>query len=135
MSLYQPKDVHRYGERVTLGSQDIPDHLKRKKKNKNDQYEVAGRQTCQPDFNNFLQEVDEEGNPKKESRSVIMERYLRSTFTFDVIIFLPIGYFMSLIDQKLKFFWVIKAVRIMKVNYYVSNRIILPLIVQQIVKR
>ena len=81
-------------------------------------------------INFFLQEVDEEGNPKKESRSVIMERYLRSTFAFDVIIFLPIGYFMSLIDQKLKFFWVIKAVRIMKVNYYVSNRIIFPLIVQ-----
>ena len=64
-----------------------------------------------------------------------MERYLRSNFTFDAVIFLPIGFFMSLIDKKLKFFWVIKAVRIMKVNYYVSNRIILPLIVAQIDKR
>ena len=70
MSLYQPKDVHRYGERVTLGSQDIPDHLKRKKKKKNDQYEVAGRQTCQPDFNNFLQEVDED-----QGSEVVVEEY------------------------------------------------------------
>ena len=86
-------------------------------------------------INFFLQEVDEEGNPKKESRIVIKERYLRSNFALDVVIFLPIGFFMSLIDQKLKFFWVIKAVRIMKVNYYVSNRIIFPLIVAQIEKR
>ena len=42
MSLYQPRDVSKYGQRVTLGSQDIPEHLKRKKKNKNE-YEVAGR--------------------------------------------------------------------------------------------
>lgn len=58
MSLYQPKDLPKYGQRVTLGSQDIPEHLKRKKKNKND-YEVAGRQTCQPDFAGQLQEKQE----------------------------------------------------------------------------
>jgi len=55
MSLYQPKELSKYGQRVTLGSQDIPEHLKRKKKN-NNEYEVAGRQTCQPDFAGQLQE-------------------------------------------------------------------------------
>ena len=42
MSLYQPKELSKYGQRVTLGSQDIPEHLKRKKKNQNE-YEIAGR--------------------------------------------------------------------------------------------
>ena len=31
LSLYQPKDLPKYGQRVTLGSQDIPVHLKRPK--------------------------------------------------------------------------------------------------------
>lgn len=36
LSLYQPKDLPKYGQRVTLGSQDVPAHLKRtKSKNKN----------------------------------------------------------------------------------------------------
>ena len=61
MSLYQPKDLPKYGQRVTLGSQDIPEHLKRKKKNKNEYEAEAGRQTCQPDFAGQLQgEGDEE---------------------------------------------------------------------------
>ena len=66
---------------------------------------------------------------------MVSERYFKGGFALDLLIFLPIGYFMSLIDSKLKFFWVLKAIRIAKMNQYVSNRKIIPLIVKYIDKK
>ena len=45
LSLYQPKDMHKYGQRVTLGCQDLPADLLRKKYLKNEEklLELAGR--------------------------------------------------------------------------------------------
>lgn len=79
-------------------------------------------------INFILQEVDEEGRTKFEKASVLIERYFKGQFPYDLLVLLPIGYLMSLIDSKLKFFWVIKAFRITKVNYYLSDRMILPII-------
>lgn len=54
--------------------------------------------------------------------------YLRTNFKYDFISFLPLGYFAVLIDHKLSFFWVIKAIRIRQLNEYLKDRMLIPII-------
>ena len=49
--------------------------------------------------------------------------YLRSTeFKVDLVTLIPWGLLFTLIDEKLKFFWAIKATRIIKLNSHFSDR-------------
>lgn len=54
--------------------------------------------------------------------------YLRTNFWYDFISFLPLGYIAVLIDHKLSFFWVIKAIRIRQLNEYLKDRMLIPII-------
>jgi hypothetical protein len=45
-----------------------------------------------------------------------------------MISYIPWGWFMTMLDKRLKFFWVIKAIRIGQLNYYLRDRIIQPFI-------
>jgi hypothetical protein len=64
------------------------------------------------------QEMNEEGKTKQESFEVISSKYLRSRkLKLDIISFLPIGWFISIYDQRLRFFWIIKATRLGLLNY------------------
>jgi hypothetical protein len=61
----------------------------------------------------FKQELNEEGKSKNETLEVIALRYLRSRkLKLDTISFLPIGWIASLYDERLRFFWIIKAMRL-----------------------
>mmetsp|Transcript_18773 Transcript_18773/g.28885 ORF Transcript_18773/g.28885 Transcript_18773/m.28885 type:complete len:173 (-) Transcript_18773:2807-3325(-) len=74
----------------------------------------------------FMQDLDEEGNSKAEPLEVVATRYLNSGFLIDLIAFIPWGYIMGTVDPRLKFFWVVKALRIRLLNHYLSNKVILP---------
>ena len=52
----------------------------------------------------------------------------------DLIVFLPIGYFATLIDSRLKIFYLIKAFRIKNLNHYISDRVLQPIVVNQITR-
>ena len=64
----------------------------------------------------FKQDLDEEGNSKSEPLTLISFKYFTTGFIIDIVTFLPLGYFFSLVDNKLKFFWAIKAMRIRTLN-------------------
>jgi hypothetical protein len=53
---------------------------------------------------------------------VIAQKYLREGFLLDLIILLPLGGIFSLIDTRLKFLWLIKAIRIKDLMMYMSER-------------
>tara|TARA_B110000285_G_C14894507_1_gene500176 strand:+ start:244 stop:423 length:180 start_codon:yes stop_codon:yes gene_type:complete len=53
----------------------------------------------------------------------VSKNYLKSTnFKVATITLIPWGLFFTLIDEKLKFFWVIKATRIFELNSKFSDR-------------
>ena len=80
-------------------------------------------------INFFLQDIDEEGNSKMEPLADIALRNLYSSaFKFDMIALIPWGYFMGMLDSKNKYFWVIKAIRIGQLNYYLRDKMIMPMI-------
>lgn len=79
--------------------------------------------------NFFLQEVDEEGNSKTEPLEDIAVRNLNSSsFKFDMLAFIPWGYFMTKVNPRNKYFWVVKAIRIGQLNYYLRDKMIMPMI-------
>jgi len=83
-------------------------------------------------INFFKQGVDEQGNSLRDPLSEVATSYLNCTFCIDLIAFIPWGYLLASIDYKMKIFWVIKAIRIGKLNHYMTDRMILPIINQQI---
>lgn len=60
--------------------------------------------------------MDEEGNSKHENLSTIATLYFKNGFLKDIINFLPLGYIFSIIDNRLKFFWLIKIIRVSNLN-------------------
>mmetsp|Transcript_33523 Transcript_33523/g.51522 ORF Transcript_33523/g.51522 Transcript_33523/m.51522 type:complete len:94 (+) Transcript_33523:125-406(+) len=63
-------------------------------------------------LNFFKQELDESGNSKFESLETVSSKYLTGQFPLDFVAFLPIGLIVSMIDERLRFLWVIKAIRV-----------------------
>ena len=60
---------------------------------------------------------------------VVAANYFASTyFKLDLISFIPWGLFGALVDERLKFTWVIKALRIHNLNYYMQDKMIMPII-------
>jgi hypothetical protein len=47
---------------------------------------------------------------------------MNGQFIIDVIVFLPFGALFTYINQQLKFVWIIKAIRIKDIQYYLSKR-------------
>ena len=76
----------------------------------------------------FKQDMDEEGKSKFDKLEFIAKNYFYNKFIIDFIAFLPIGYFFTQIDQKLKFFWVIKTLRIRNLNHQISDTQITPIV-------
>lgn len=77
----------------------------------------------------FKQELNEEGKSKQESLEVVSSKYLTSRkLKLDIVAFLPIGWFFTRYDARLKFFWIIKALRLGQLNYYMRDRLINPII-------
>ena len=55
--------------------------------------------------------------------------YLRTNFFYDIISFLPLGYFGYLIGgETLEFLWFLKAFRIRQLNEYLKDRMLVPII-------
>jgi len=80
-------------------------------------------------LNFFKQELDESGNSKYEPLEEVAYKYFSNKFSIDVLAFLPIGWLMAVaIDSRLKFFWVLKAIRIGQMNYYLRDRMLIPVI-------
>ena len=73
-------------------------------------------------LNFFLQELDEKGHSKNQPLEIIAENYLRGDFLLDMIVFVPWGGIFSLVDNRLKFLWLIKALRIKDLMRYMSKR-------------
>jgi len=69
-------------------------------------------------LNFFLQELDEENKSRNHPLEVVAQKYFTSRFPIDFIILLPLGGILSLIDIRLKFFWLIKALRIKDLMKY-----------------
>jgi len=79
-------------------------------------------------INFFLQEYDEQNNSRLLPLSVVANNYLRKGFLKDFVVMLPIGWVMSLLDSRLKFFYCFKAIRIFYLNEHASDHKILPII-------
>lgn len=77
----------------------------------------------------FLQDLDEKSGSKQETLSVVATNYFMDEFKFDLFIFLPWGLFFTYIDSRLRFFWVTKGLRIISLNYYLSDQMLMPVIV------
>ena len=76
----------------------------------------------------FLQDIDEKGESKHERLNIIALRYFKGNFKFDLFIFIPWGLLFTYIDNRLRFFWVTKGFRIMTLNYYLSDQMLIPFI-------
>ena len=84
----------------------------------------------------FKQEINEEGKSQFEPLEIVATNYLKSSsFKIDLIAFIPWGILFGLIDQRLIFMWVIKAIRIFQLNSRFTDRQILPIINRLIVSR
>jgi hypothetical protein len=60
---------------------------------------------------------------------VVATNYLYSTyFKMDLISFIPWGLIGTAFDERLKFLWVVKALRISNLNYYMQDKRIMPII-------
>ena len=77
-------------------------------------------------INFFKQDLDERGQSKFQSLEVVALRYFRAEFILDFIAFLPLGYLFTLWDERLMIFWFIKALRLRKLKYYLSNKCLIP---------
>lgn len=73
----------------------------------------------------FKQDLDEEGNSKFDTLIYIATTYFKNRFPKDLITFIPFGFF-SFLDNRLKFLWVIKTLRIGNLNHQISDRVIMP---------
>lgn len=47
---------------------------------------------------------------------------MKSDFLFDLTCFLPLGWIFSLIDERLKFFWLIKLLRIKYIKFFLTQK-------------
>ena len=65
----------------------------------------------------FLQDTDEKGVSKQEKLTVVALNYFRGKFKFDLLTFIPWGLLFTIIDDRLRFFWVIKGFRIYKLHH------------------
>ena len=75
---------------------------------------------------NFLkQDLMEDETSKCERLEDISYRYFTSGFASDLIVLLPWGYMFTYFNPRLKFMWIIKAVRIKELLHYMSNKVIL----------
>ena len=54
--------------------------------------------------------------------------YFVTEFPIDLLAWLPLGLILKTIDPRLKFFWFVKAIRIGKLNYYVRDQALIPII-------
>lgn len=59
---------------------------------------------------------------------MVATKYFQGHFKKDLFIFIPWGLIFTLIDQRLRFFWVTKALRIVTLNYYLSDQMLMPII-------
>ena len=48
--------------------------------------------------------------------------YLKGEFLIDLLAFLPFGLLSLMIDERFKFLWIIKAIRIKQLKYYLSKK-------------
>lgn len=68
----------------------------------------------------FLQGLDVDKSSKQEDVATVANRYFYGDFQYDLVAFLPFG-FLGKVSQNLELLWVIKALRIKTLNYYMGN--------------
>ena len=83
----------------------------------------------------FKQEIDESGNSKMDPLSVTTKNYLHKRFLIDLLALLPIGLVAQIIDDRLGFLWVLKAIRIGQLNQLLKDRMLSPIINRVIEKK
>ena len=68
--------------------------------------------------------MDEDGiTSRLDPLNEVSWAYFNSNaFKLDILSFLPWGWMFGFIDERLKFLWVIKVIRIVKLNRYISDR-------------
>lgn len=54
--------------------------------------------------------------------------YFKGQFRIDIFIFIPWGLLICMFDKRLKIFWVTKGLRIISLNHYLSDQMLLPVI-------
>lgn len=70
----------------------------------------------------FLQKFDERGKPEVLPLEEVAHKYLTTGFLLDFVCFLPLGWIFSLIDERFKFMWLIKTLRISTLSYYLRQK-------------
>ena len=80
-------------------------------------------------INFFLQENDDAKIPFRKSLPDVAYKYFTGRFLLDVIVLLPIGYvFAAYVDKKFLCLMVLKGLRVIDLNYYISDKFLGPYI-------
>lgn len=78
-------------------------------------------------INFFLQQNDDAKIPLRDSFFTVAERYLYGRFLLDVIVLLPIGYFLAAFyDVKFLSLLCLKGIRVIDLNTYISDKFLGP---------
>ena len=80
-------------------------------------------------INFFLQENDDAKIPFRKSLPDVAYKYFTGRFLLDLIVLLPIGYvFAAYVDKKFLCLMVLKGLRVIDLNYYISDKFLGPYI-------
>lgn len=79
-------------------------------------------------MNFFLQTLDEEGKSQELPLEMVAVQYLKQGFLTDLIVLIPFGGILSLVEPRFEILWLIKAIRIKDLHYYLNIRQFQPLI-------
>ena len=66
--------------------------------------------------------MDERGVTQHLPLEQVAYQYLMDEFFLDLLAFLPLGYIFSIIDERFKILWVLKAIRTRELRYYLSKK-------------
>ena len=78
-------------------------------------------------INFFLQDNDDAKIPLRETISTVAFKYLYGRFILDIIVLLPIGYFLAAFyDVKFLFLLCLKGIRVIDLNTYISDKFLGP---------
>ena len=75
----------------------------------------------------FLQDLDVDKISRRDPLTTVATNYYYGQFKWDLIAFIPFGLF-GFLNQKMEILWVIKAIRIKSLNYYLKNSKLLQIV-------
>ena len=68
----------------------------------------------------FLQDLDVDRSSRRDDLATVSSNYFYGNFKYDLVAFTPFG-LLGFLTPQFEILWVIKAIRIRSLNYYLQN--------------